>query len=554
MPVIDLPLKKVNKILGRSLTLEELEEYSLQLGADIDDKREDGIKVEYNPNRPDFCSIAGFARALKGIIGIETGLPKYELKKGKITVKVEKTVNKIRPYIQCAVVRNVTFDEESIAEIMNTQETIHWVVGRNRKKVSIGIHDMKDIKEPYRYYGEKADSHAFIPLGEEEREMTPKAICFEHPKGIKYAHLVNPEGLVPFLVDSNNGVLSFPPIINGILTLITEKTKDIFIDVTGTDEHAVRYALEILTSSFAEEGCEIEQVIVEYPDGTKIITPDFKPKSWNLNPKTIEEVLGLNLTHEEIFLNLERSRFGIDPNSKDKKKITVKVPSYRVDILHEVDLVEDIAISYGYHRIEPLLDDIVSTGQQHPIIKLQNQCRYIMVGLGFIEIVSFTLVSKSWHYDKMRTTGNPVEILNPVSSEYNIVRDSLLPSLMYVLQRNKPYSLPQKIFDVGDISRINENLETKASREIFLSGVIIHSKVDFVETKSNVEAVMKALGITKYKLETTTHPSFFEGRCAKIMVNGKKVGIFGEIHPEVLTNFDLENPVGAFEIEIEKLF
>ncbi|NHK32857.1 MAG: phenylalanine--tRNA ligase subunit beta [Asgard group archaeon] len=554
MPVIDLPLKKVNKILGKSLTLDELEEYSLQLGADIDDKREDGIKVEYNPNRPDFGSIAGFVRALKGIIGIETGLPNYVLNKGKITIKVEKTVNKIRPYIQCAVVRNITFDEESIAEIMNTQETIHWVVGRDRKKVSIGIHDMKNINAPYRYYGEKADSHAFIPLGEEEREMTPKEICFEHPKGIKYAHLVNPDGLVPFLVDSNNGVLSFPPIINGILTLITDKTKDIFIDVTGTDERAVRYALEILTSSFAEEGYEIEQVTVEYPDGTKILTPDFKPTSWNLNPKTIGEVLGLDLTHEEIFLNLEKSRFGIDPKSKDKKNIAVMVPSYRVDILHEVDLVEDIAISYGYHRIEPLLDNIVSAGQQHPLIKLQNQCRNIMAGLGFIEIVSFTLVSKSWHYDKMRTTGNPVEILNPVSSEYNIVRDSLLPSLMYVLQRNKPYSLPQKIFDVGDISRIDMNLETKTSREIFLSSVIIHSKVDFVEIKSNVEAALKAMGITKYKLESTTHPSFFEGRCAKIMIKGKKVGIFGEIHPEVLINFELENPVGAFEIEIEKLF
>ncbi len=554
MPVIDLPLKKVNKILGKSLTLEELEEYSLQLGADIDDKREDGIKVEYNPNRPDFGSIAGFSRALKGIIGIETGLPNYKLNKSKITVKVEKTVNKIRPFIQCAIVHNVTFDEESIAELMNTQETIHWVVGRDRKKVSIGIHDMRDIKPPYRYYGEKANTHAFIPLGEVERKMTPEEICLEHPKGIKYAHLVNPDGLVPFLVDSNNKVLSFPPIINGILTLVTNKTKDIFIDVTGTDERAVRYALEILTSSFAEEGYDIEQVTVEYPNGTAIITPDFKPTNWDLNIKSIKEVLGLVLTHEEIILSLEKSRFGIDPNTKSKSKICVKVPSYRVDVLHEVDLIEDIAISYGYHRIEPLLDDIVSAGQPHPIIKLQNQCRKIMTGLGFIEVVSFTLVSKNWHYDKMRTTGNPVEILNPVSSEYSIVRDSLLPSLIYILQRNKPYSLPQKIFDVGDISRIDESLETKASREIFLSGAIIHPKVDFVETKSNIEAVMKALGITKYKLETTSHPSFFDGRCAKIMVKGKQVGIFGEIHPEVLINFELENPVGAFEIEIEKLF
>ena len=251
MPVIDLPLKKVNKILGKELTLEELEEYCLQLGADIDDKKEDSIKVEYNPNRPDFGSIAGLVRALKGIAGFEIGLPKYKLKKGKSKVIVEKSVKKIRPYIQCAIIRNVSFDEATIAELMNTQETIHWVVGRDRKKVSIGIHDMKDITEPYRYYGEKANTHAFIPLGEETRKMTPKEICTEHPKGMKYVHLVNPDGLLPFLVDSKDRVLSFPPIINGILTLVTDKTKDIFIDVTGTDEKAVKYGLEILTSSFA---------------------------------------------------------------------------------------------------------------------------------------------------------------------------------------------------------------------------------------------------------------------------------------------------------------
>ncbi|MHA1244250.1 MAG: tRNA ligase subunit PheS family protein, partial [Candidatus Heimdallarchaeota archaeon] len=155
--------------------------------------------------------------------------------------------------------------------------------------------------------------------------------------------------------------------------------------------------------------------------------------------------------------------------------------------------------------------------------------------------------------DKMRNTGNPVELLNPVSKEFNIFRDSLIPSLITILQKNKPYSLPQKIFDVGDISRIDENEETRTTREIFLSGTIIHSKVDFVEIKSNVEAVLKALGVLKYKLVSTDHPSFFDGRCAKIMVKNKKIGIFGEIHPEVLNNFELENPVGAFEIEVEKL-
>ncbi|NHJ04255.1 MAG: phenylalanine--tRNA ligase subunit beta [Candidatus Heimdallarchaeota archaeon] len=552
MPVIDLPLKKINKLLGRNLTLEELEEYSLQLGADIDDKREDGIKVEYNPNRPDFCSIPGFARALKGIIGIETGLPNYKLKDSGMSVIVEKSVQKVRPFIKCAIIRNVSLDEEDIADLMNTQETLHWVIGRDRKKVSIGIHDMKSIEQPFKYYGVKANSHPFVPLGE-NKKMTPQEICTSHPKGIKYAHLVEPNGIVPFLVDKNEGVLSFPPIINGILTLVTEKSTDLFIDATGTDMSAVTNALEILTTSFAEAGCQVETVTVEYPDGKKLVTPESSTTIWSLQPKYVKEILGLDLTTNEIIVNLEKARFGVDKASKNENKITVIVPSFRVDILHEVDLIEDIAISYGYHNFESEIDDIVSFGQQHPVVKFQNQCREIMAGLGFIEVVSFTLVSEDWHYNRMRTSGKPVLLRNPVSSEYNIFRDSLLPSLINILQKNKPYSLPQKIFDVGDISHLDDSCETKASREIFLSGAIIHSKVDFVEIKSNVEAVLKALGVEKYKLESIEHPSFFEGRCAKIMVDNKKVGILGEIHPEVLNNFELENPVAAFELEVERL-
>ncbi|MHA1220407.1 MAG: phenylalanine--tRNA ligase subunit beta [Candidatus Heimdallarchaeota archaeon] len=552
MPVIDIPLKKINKLLGKPLTLDELEEYCLQIGADIDDKKDDVIKVEYNPNRPDFGSIPGFARALKGVSGLELGLPTYKLKASNCVVKVEKSVEKVRPFIQCAIVRGLSLDEESIADLMNTQETIHWVVGRDRKKVSIGIHDLRDIEQPFRYFGVDAKTHAFLPLGE-ETEMTPQEICQKHPKGMKYAHLVEQDGIVPFLVDKNDGVLSFPPIINGILTLVTTKTKDVFIDCTGTDKKAVKHALEILTSSFAEEGYQVESVTIETWSGEKIIAPTFGYDTWKLRPKYVKDVLGLDLTREELEKNLKKARFGIDTSSKDKQNIIVKVPAYRTDILHEIDLIEEVAISYGYHNFEAELDNIPSIGKEHPAFKLQNKLRNVVAGLGFIEMVSFTIVSDEWHYKKMRTTGKPVTIQNPLSSEFNIVRDSLIPSLVRILQKNKPYSLPQKIFDVGNISRLDATEETQATREIFLSGAIIHSKVDFVEIKSNVEAILKALGIEKYKLSSTDHPSFFEGRCAKIMVAGDKVGIFGEIHPEVLTNFELENPVGAFEFEIEKI-
>ncbi|MEA2071395.1 MAG: phenylalanine--tRNA ligase beta subunit-related protein, partial [Asgard group archaeon] len=245
MPVIDLPLNRINKLLEKSVTLDELEEYCLQLGLDVEDKNDEKIKVEYNPNRPDFSSIAGITRALNGLLGLETGIPKYSLKKSGIKVLVEESIKGIRGHIQCAIIRDVQLTEDRIAELMNIQEALHWVIGRDRKKVSIGIHDMANITPPFRYFGAKATEHPFIPLTS-EKKMTPKEICMEHPKGKKYVHLVDPDGLVPLLVDKNDGVLSFPPIINGVLTQVNQNTKDIFIDVTGPEEQAVRYCLEIL--------------------------------------------------------------------------------------------------------------------------------------------------------------------------------------------------------------------------------------------------------------------------------------------------------------------
>ncbi|MBD3192249.1 MAG: phenylalanine--tRNA ligase subunit beta [Candidatus Heimdallarchaeota archaeon] len=557
MPVIDISLQKMNHLLGQDLSLDELEEYFLQLGADIEDKKEDTIKVEYNPNRPDYCSLPGFARALKGIIGLEKGIPDYPLKKSGMTVKVEESVKAVRPFIHCAVIRNVELDEEAIAELMNIQEALHWVVGRDRRKASIGIHDLKDIEAPFSYLGVEADSHPFVPLGEKE-EMTPQEICRNHPKGRDYAHLVDEDGIVPFLIDKNEGVLSFPPIINGVLTLVTEKTTDLFIDVTGTDENAVKYCLTILTSSFAELGCQVETVTVEPAEGKKLQTPDFSLRTKELRIAYVNEILGLDLSRKEIEENLLKARLGIrkpkkgeQPSKKDS--ILVEIPAFRIDILHEVDLIEEVAISYGYHNMVPELDEVPSVGRQHPKVQLQYKTREILAGLGFTEMVNFTLVSRDWHYTLMQQKGRPVTLLNPVSSEFNIFRDSLLPGLLKNLEKNKPVSLPQKLFEVGDISRINKKLPTKTTREISLAGVIISSQTDFVEIKGNVEAILKAFGIENYSLASTEHPSFFEGRCAEIVIKKKTVGIFGEIHPEVLINFELENPVSAFELELEAL-
>ena len=173
MPAIELSLKRLNKLLGKECTVEDLELDLQWIGLDLDDVSEDTIKVEYNPNRPDFSSPEGISRALKGYYDIETGLPTYELSDSGYHVNVDPKVNEVRPYIVTAIVRDVQLDEEEVATLMNVQEDLHWAIGRGRKKVAIGVHDLDTIEPPFRYTAVAPDSMKFEPLQMPGYDLTP---------------------------------------------------------------------------------------------------------------------------------------------------------------------------------------------------------------------------------------------------------------------------------------------------------------------------------------------------------------------------------------------
>jgi len=546
IPVITLNCDRMSELLRKEVDSDELERTVPWLGVDIEEKTEEYLKVEYTPNRPDFSSQEGIARALRGFMEIETGLPKYEISDSGITLRVDPALAEVRPYIVCAVVRNVSFNEENIVELMGMQEDLHWAIGRDRVKASIGLHDLDRVKPPFEYRAVDPDGIRFIPLNWAV-ELTPREILKKHPKGITYAHIMAGKAKYPIITDINGDVLSFPPIINGVLTQITEETRNLFIDVTGTTMRDVSSALNILVTALAEGGARIESVKVEYPDEV-ITTPDLTPKSWTLRPDYVNRLLGLNLSSQEIVRCLEKVR--MDAKLVDGK-IEVLVPAYRHDIMHEVDFVEEVAIGYGLYNLKPTLPKTVTIAKSHPYQKLSNLVRNILVGLGFNEVVSFTLTNIREHYDYMRIKGKPVELLNPVSSDYNMVRDALLPGLIRILRTNKHEAFPQKIFEVGDIVVYDPKAETSATRKLNVAAAITDTEVGFTDIKAVAEALLRELGCEQWKFTPTSHPSFIEGRAALVEADGKVLGQIGEIHPEVLNNFDLEYPVGAFEYSLE---
>jgi phenylalanyl-tRNA synthetase beta chain len=550
MPAITLNRDRFSSFVGRPLSVEEMAKWLPWLGVDTEEIGSDYVKIEFNPNRVDFSSYGGVARGFQGLLGWETGLPKYEVKEGKIVLKVDPTVSEVRPYIVSAVVRNVKLDYDTVRELMEIQEDLHWGVGRDRKKASIGVHNLDAVEPPFAYTTSAPNEVKFVPLDKTE-EMTLQEILEKHEKGIAYKHHVNWASRYPLIVDKIGRVLSFPPIINGELTRVDSWTRNLFIDVTGTEPNAISRSLNVLVTALADMGGTIESVQVEYSDHV-LVTPDLTPQRMELRVDYANELLGLKLSEAKTIQALQKCR--LSAKRIGKGVLEVLIPAYRIDIMHEIDLVEDVAIGYGYFRLKPTKPATVTTGREQRVNAVANYVRQIMAGLGFVEAMNFILANEIDNYQKMRRkAGKMIRLANPVSTEYSIVRNDLLPSLMKNLADNKHQAYPQQMFEVSDVIEINEKAETRTERKLHVACVSSHPTANFTEIKSYVEALLANLGLKKWTIKETRHPSFLQGRVATIYVKSRKIGVVGEIHPEVLNNFELENPTSAFEIDLQKI-
>ncbi len=550
MPVITLYTERFSKFMGRKITVEDMTKQLPWIGFDLEEIGDDYVKVEYNPNRIDFCSYAGVARALKGFMELETGLPEYRAKEPKTTLIIDKAVADVRPFMLAALIRNIKLDEDAVVELMDMQEDLHWGIGRDRKKASIGIHNLDVVKPPFTFTAVEPTKVKFVPLGKTE-EMNLKEILEKHDKGMVYSHLVDWAPKYPLLIDRDEAVLSMPPIINGELTRVDANTRNLFLDVTGTSYEAVEKSLKVLTTALADMGGTTEKVNVKYPD-RRVISPNLEPEKMKLRVDYANKLLGLELSETDAIKCLQRCR--LDAQKADKNVLEVSFPPYRIDILHEADLVEEVAIGYGYYRLKPTIPAAVTVGEQHPAHRLANTVRQIMVGLGFLEVMNLTLTNERLHYQFMRMKEEkPISLANPVSTEYSIMRQALLPGLMNNLVENKHESFPQRLFEVSDVTKINTRLETMCERRLHMAAVSSHSTANFTEVKSFVEALLANSGMKKWQIKEAKNPSFLEGRTAAVYINSKRLGILGEIHPEVLNNFELENPTVAFEIDLEPL-
>jgi len=557
MPTIELNREDLESLLGVHLPedIEEINEILAYVKGEVKGVDNEEIRIELkDSNRADIWSVEGLARALRGFLGLERGLKEYKVAGSSgVEIYVNPKLENIRPYIGCAVVKGVKLTDAAIRQIMRFQDKMDQTYGRNRRRTSIGLYEFDLVKPPLHFTVAKPREVSFVPLEFDER-MTLEEILEKHPKGRAYGHIVRQFEVWPIFMDSENQVLSFPPIINSNdLGRITEETRNVLIEVTGTSYETVLDTLINVTVALADRGGKIHSAVIHYPymGMTDDVTPNLDVDTFSLDISYIQKIIGLKLSASEIKSLLEKSRYGIAEFSE--RKIVVKVPCYRVDVLHPIDIVEDIAIAYDYNKIPPEWPQLATIGGLSNETSFRDLVREIMVGLGFQEVLTYIMSNPETLFVKMNLKpSRVVELANPKITSMTCLRNWLLPSLMELLSHNVHVDYPQRIFEVGYCVIHDEKQENKTRDIEKLACVNIHSNASFTEAKSQLDALLSNLGI-KYHLEETRHESFIDGRAGKILLGKDEAGIIGEIHPKVLQNWGLENPATAFEISMDQL-
>ncbi|RLF11239.1 MAG: phenylalanine--tRNA ligase subunit beta [Thermoprotei archaeon] len=548
MPTVNIKLSDLLKLSGCYVSAAELAEVLEQVKVEVKSVSGDDVVVEITSDRPDMFSVEGIARQLRAFMKLQSGGFGYTTVRSppEFKVLVDSSVKKVRPYVMCGAVVGCNLGDEGFRQLIQLQEVLHKTHGRNRRKFAIGIHNLDVVKPPINYVAKPFRDFSFKPLDSEE-EMTGEEILERTSKGVEYGWIIKGSGLAPLLIDDKGDVLSMPPIINADLTKVGPDTTNILIDVTGTNLKAVEEALVILATSLAERGGKIVQFVVIDGDDSRLV-PNLTPQRMRVRLKSLIEVTGLDVSMDDAIKCLRKA--GLDAYEVNDG-LEVVIPPYRVDIIEEVDVAEELAIGYGYANIKPLIPPVTTRGGELEMTVFSKLCRDLMVGFGYQEVISYMFTSDK-QLDIALAPKGRVKVLKPVSSDYTCLRTSLIPPLLSFLSENTHVEYPQRIFEVGDIALLDEKPEVKSVFERRMAALYADHRVSYEDIQAVLYSFLRVLGVN-----FTAKPGLVElmikGRCGIIEVNGVQVGYLGEVRPDVLLSFGLQIPVAAFEVSLTKL-
>ena len=572
MPKIDVNEQLFFSLLGKEYDYSPTFEHLLSSAkAELDEapsaempKPERIIKIELNDtNRPDLWSTAGLARLLRMHTGGTSNKARYQeflstqteqKDAGGRRVIVDSELEHIRPFMTAFVISGKPIDEPMLKDIIQTQEKLCWNFGRKRRSVSMGVYRSALISWPIRYHAVDPDTTSFTPLGF-DTEMTCSQIMTEHPKGKEYGWILKDKKKVPFLSDAKDGVLSMAPIINSAhIGAVQQGDSDLLVELTGTDMPSLLLATNIVACDFSDAGYTILPVTVEHPYetgfGKTVTTPFYFQETARTTIQAVNKLLGTTLSAQEIAEALERMDNAV---SIKGDTLILTPPAYRNDFLHEVDIIEDVMMGKTVEFFKPETPHEFTIGRLLPITVLSRKIKRLMVGFGYQEMIFNYLGSKKDFIDRMRIDSSQViEIANPMSENYQFVRPSIIPSLLSAEMISGNAVYPHRIFETGKIAYLNPEENTGTQTRQSLGFLTASHDANFNEAASHVAGLLYYLQMP-YTVCETNDPRFIAGRQAGILYEEKQIGIFGELHPQVLENWSITVPVFAGELDIEAL-
>lgn len=548
MTILTLDRKELEKRVG--LIDSKKEELITQMGTPVESSNKDQISVEVFPNRPDLLSLENFSRSLNQYMGKE-GLTKFKINKPQknYIVKIDKSVKSVRPHTVCAIVKGIRFTEEKIKQIIELQEHLHNSMGRRRKKLAIGIYPLGEINLPITFKALPPHEIVFQPL-DHPRKINGSQILKQHPAGKEYGYLLEGKEKFPVFVDAKGEILSMPPIINSEKTgRVNLSTKGVFIECSGENIYYLEKVLNIIISTFSKMGGKIFSMKIEDKSGKKIITPNMDNQRVLFRIENINKTLGLELNEKQVMKYLSRMGIGLE---KTKKGLFALVPAYRTDILHWIDLAEDVALAYGYPNFEPNLPNISTIAEESKReIKLKKLSE-ILSGLGLLEVSTYHLTTKK-NIKKAYYDFTDFIDLESSKTERDVLRYDILTSQLQIFSENSNSSYPQKIFEIGTVFEKDKigKTETGIIEKEKLVVSVSHENANYTDVKQILDYLFRMID-KKYTIsDFEENYIYINGRAGQIKVDNKIVGHIGEVNPRVLKNWKIKMPVSSLELDLE---
>ncbi len=530
------------------LDADTLTEVIPKIGMEVEAISGEEIAIDITPNRPDMLDFVGLVRAIRLFLNKRSPKEKeYVIPANPETeITVTKRVKGIRPFIAGLSARGVDLSGEKLKYLINFTEKLSDTYGRKRAKFSMGIYDLDKIVGPLTY--DAADDGKFIPLGF-DKEMGFSEILKTHPKGLAYGSVVSgrrtKHGMIPFL-RCMEGILSLVPITNSEGTKVTTDTRNIFVDITGTSATTVMQVVNMVACSLMDSGATVSPCRIKYED-KEVVSPQLSSMEVQIKHSHIAKTLGVDIDlNGALSLAMRAGYF----SAKYGNAILVYVPPYRMDVLNEQDVIEDIAISYGYDKIQAIPVIGFSDGLAEDSKEFANRASLHMIGIGFSEAINTYLTNEKTNFDNMRRKYDKNDVVSVAYSKtenITVLRTSVLPGLLRSLGYSSHERMPQRLFEYGSVFRVDKS---KLAESAHLAFVSEHSKAYFSEAKSVMMSILEHLDITDYEIKAFEDPAFIEGRCAQVLSKGKHIAVFGELHPAVLSNFGLEEPTIGGEITL----